>query len=816
MYSQITPQMAQAELARRAALQSSNTDTNAITPEMAQAELARRGIDINKPITATPQDITTINQQYPGMPQWLKSGLLKASTKLANNPNLVGNALQQATAPQGLFGMEQWPDSEGLGTAARAAARVPLEAAQKLGNLTESPFVKNSQWPSFVGEQPQDINHPVAQIAGSLAGGALSAAPLVAGMGALPIIGEAAAAAPSTFLGQLPFAVGSGAATGAILAPPGQVGPSAILGGALGAGGAALGPAWQGIKAIPGRISAMRSLPDLEKEGIAATQDWEKAVQQDQAAKDIAQAQGMGTNPNLLQLKLSTQQNELSQLGQKIKASKDVLDKANATPFVPANIETQIQPQTLNAEMPKMGEPLSDGSDLVPAAKTNLQNATAAQDNTETTQSQKLYKGNENGVPLAEHVVKQENAVEGSANKLYAKTDADLEGQNIVVPRTDQIANLEKEGRSLLDKSGDFISDDAHYNKLLQAYINTNKKNIGNDIMPAVDVLRNYRTTQYLAGKLRNKAFSPGIASDKVLQKQLFSQADAMDDNANRLSSLLESQNLGDSLDTLKEANSIWSSQVSPVRKNALYQSFRTKGYAPNKDVIYSLRGNGPGQAQMRNFITQNPEMSARALGMRYAKNPDALHNVKGTPYAQGDELDQPYLAALDPDTKAAINAHGQALQNTRNAENALEKASIQADQLKKAAALQVKTYNQALQQHAKMLKEQQKAAQYNQKTAQQNIQKAAQQHQKSLDTQLKNYNDAVQQHKTLQLKITNAEHNIANLRAQASNENLSLQKKVEIENKITQAKQDSAAFKKQLLKMGAYIAGGYLANKYL
>jgi hypothetical protein len=301
---------------------------------------------------------------------------------------------------------------------------------------------------------------------------------------------------------------------------------------------------------------------------------------------------------------------------------------------------------------------------LLPQAEQHLTTAAEKAAEAERNLESHFYKGYEHGTPIAETVVnriegiknakgKREGGLKQEIGSIYDTVETELKDRNVLIPRTEQLASQENEARALLEKSKNFFKNEEEFENTVKKIaaqampVKGGKTTL--EIVSAADILSNYRSLRNLSQKLRTKAYSREVAGNKDLQADMLGRADEMQKTANNIESLLESNDLGSSLSKLKEANSRWRNEIVPLYRNSTYQTFLNKGYAPSKDLIYNLRGQGAGQQIIRDIIKNDPNLLRYALGQRYSKNPGAIHEF--------DELSQEFINA-SPETQELINAH--------------------------------------------------------------------------------------------------------------------------------------------------------------
>lgn len=286
-----------------------------------------------------------------------------------------------------------------------------------------------------------------------------------------------------------------------------------------------------------------------------------------------------------------------------------------------------------------------------------------------------LRKGYAHDVPVAEKVTahiegvknpatgRREGGVKQEIGKTYDKIENDLKDKNIAIPQTKHLEDAQSSALKLLENSRHAFKNDEEYDQAIEAARGSEKSKNPMDIVPAADILSNYRTMRHLGQKLRQQAFSTKVASNKDLQADLLKQADEFETNAKTLESALESHDLGGSVDLLKQTNKRWRTEVTPLYQNKTYRQF-LKGTGPD-NIIKSLRGNGPGQEIIRNIIKNDPDLLRNVVGQRYAQNPEKLHEF--------DELTHEYTQHM-PEVEQFKNVHNMAKQNEARSKTALNK----------------------------------------------------------------------------------------------------------------------------------------------
>ena len=679
------------------------------------------------PQKATQQDkdesFKMIKEQNPNMPEFLIKSLLPIATKMSET---------------------QKDNSPGTATGAflRSAVRSPLEGAENLASLIGLPVNKNENWPDLIAESESDKAHPFAELGGSMAGFLAPGAGSIAALRSIPMWGKIAEKAAPSLLRRLPVYGAEGSALGAGFSPEGHRAEGALTGAALGAASSSIPSVGRGFMKLKDRIFSLRNLDRLKNEGKITEEQYQSAINDEEALKELSKSQGLGTDVNKMEAELPELQQQANQLGE----------------------EVQGMPKVNTENM--LGSPA--GEELIPQAESLLKTEQQKSAQAENQLANHLYKGYEHGVPIAESVVNEIEGIPlaGSNRRMggikkeigqeYDTIESNLKDQNIVIPRDETLKEIETQARNSLENSKGFFKNDAEYEKTVKQIVEQMKPSIkGNDIVPASDVLSNYRSLKNMSQKIRTKAFSREVAGNKDLQKDMLAQAEEMEGNANNLEQLMENHDLGGELENLKSANKRWREEIVPLYKNSTYQTFLNKGYAPSKDLIYNLRGNGSGQEIIRNIIKKNPTLVRSILGQRYADKPANIHEF--------DQLAQEFIDAAPTETRNLIKEHRESLTNIEKAKQGIETARKKSEQMKSESDRVKRSFEE---------------------------EKKIQENRNKKEIELKEINE----------KIAAYERNIPELKKKAKNKNISLKNKIEIENKIIKAENDVKSLKKKAL----------------
>lgn len=693
-----------------------------------------------KPLKATDADkdeaFKMIKAQNPNMPEFVIRALLPRATKMAESPK---------------------DTSRGTATGAflRSALRTPLEGAENFASLIGLPVNKNAQWPELIAESDSDKSHPFAELFGYLAGFAPMGAGSIGALRSIPAWKNIVSRSSPSLLRRAPVMATEGALLGSAFSPEGNRGKGAAIGGALGVGGAAIPSIGRGFMKLKERISSLRNLDRLKSEGKITEEQYQTAINEEEALKELSKSQGLGTDVNKMEAELPELQQQANQLGEEVQGIPKV------------NTENML------------GYP--SGEELVPQAERLLKTEQQKSAQAENQLANHLYKGYEHGVPIAESVVNEIEGipVKGSKRRMggvkkeigsqYDTIEENLKDQNIVIPREETLKEIETQARKSLENSKGFFRNDAEYEKTVKQIVEQMKPSIkGNDIIPAADVLSNYRSLRNMSQKIRTKAFSREVAGNKDLQKDMLAQAEEMEGNADSLEQIMESHDLGSELKNLKSANKRWREEIAPLYKNSTYQTFLNKGYAPSKDLIYNLRGNGPGQEIIRNIIKKNPTLVRSILGQRYANKPANIHEF--------DQLAQEFIEAAPEETRNLIKGYRESLANVEQAKAEHEAAKQLAEQMKTESERVRRSFEE---------------------------EKKTQEKRSKKEAALKEIQD----------KIAAYQRNIPELKKKARVKNISLQKKLELESKIARAEKDRDKLINRAIGIGLGAAGAGLAD---
>jgi hypothetical protein len=396
-------------------------------------------------------------------------------------------------------------------------------------------------------------------------------------------------------------------------------------------------------------------------------------------------------------------------------------------------------------------------------------------------------------VPIAEGVTKKISENKKEIGNIYDTVENSLEDKNVLIPHTDQLMEAEKAARKLLEDSRGFFKNDEEFEAAVKKLAKSDQgaKRGPSDIVPASDVLKNYRTMRHLSQKLNKEAYSTKVAGNKELQSEMLAKAEEFENNAQNLETLLENNDLGPSLKNLKEANKRWREEVTPLYRNKTYKQF-LNGLGPD-NIMKALRGNGPGQAIIRKIIQEDPELLRNVVGQRYANNPSKLHEF--------DELTHEYTQHM-PEVQEFKNQHFESKQAETQAKMDLERAKHEHQMQREQADIAHRKATEKAKNETRAKKAE---------THKENLAK-----QKEHEEKIKHFK-MQQEMKSLEEESVNLKDHADKLKEKASRRDISLKQKLDLEAEIKQTKEKLAkvdkdkAIRRKLLKGAAYLGAAAL-----
>jgi len=559
-----------------------------------------------------------IKQRYPGMPEFMINALMPAAVTMAETPEDVTPG-----TPHGAM----W----------RAAARAPLEAANNLASLIGLNNNENAKWPSLIAESESDKSHPFLQLLGSAAGAAPLAAGGINALRAVPAWGGLVERASPSLLRSAPLLATEGSLLGAGMSPEGQRGEGALLGAALGVGGAAIPAIGRGFGALTNRISYLRNLDKLKNEGKLSAEEYENAVAKESSLEDLMKQKGLGTNAGKLESELPEYRAQSEELGRKI---------------------GEIPEENIANLLPH-----PEGEHLVPESENLLKTAEKKAADIEEGIGSHLGEGLSHDVRAAEGLNKIIKSKKEEIGSIYNDIKSDLKETNVTLPRGREVNQITGDIQKAI-KEGGYGSKEVE--KLAQELDNAQKG--GTDIVRGDDFLAMYRSTRSLANKAARNSRKTDI--DALERQHWEKQYDELTNTADRMNELLKNHMNPESYADLQKANERWRTEITPLYKNRLYHQITKEGRLPS-DIIHQLRGTGEGQEILREMIKDNPEILKNVLGQRYAHAPKKLQEF--------DEEAQQYINK-SPELQNLINENRlslrEILKNQKNVLSSKQKAS--------------------------------------------------------------------------------------------------------------------------------------------
>lgn len=401
------------------------------------------------------------------------------------------------------------------------------------------------------------------------------------------------------------------------------------------------------ISRIPGVTNAADRIESMSKRGPLTKTLQELENKHEQVTKAHAEASDQfNALKEFLESQPGFETSKPAALKRKAAESKQKIEKlSKESELIPEHLRVTEEPIAPEKTPLSLVEPIKP-AEKAPISEKSVKNAesllkTAEQNSAEIEQQfgeNFLKKGYAHDLPIANAVTAhiegvknpktghKEGGLKQQIGGIYDQIENDLKDKNVVIPNTKELQLAENSARQLLEGSREFFKTNEEFEAAVQKITKGDQaaKRASNDIIPASDVLSNYRTLRHLSHKIQKEAFSTKVASNKDLQGEMLKKADDFDKSAKNLETILENSNLGTTLTTLKTANKRWRDEITPLYQNKTYRQF-LNGLGPD-NIIKALRGNGAGQEIIRNIIKKDPELLRNVVGQRYATNPAKLH----------------------------------------------------------------------------------------------------------------------------------------------------------------------------------------------
>lgn len=383
-------------------------------------------------------------------------------------------------------------------------------------------------------------------------------------------------------------------------------------------------------------------------------------------------------------------------------------------------------------EMSVVNNPVATGQNVEQATAAH-ETALSNKDSVQSDLDSSLNKNAAHDVQAAARVDTLQNATKKDIGKVYDEVEGSLAGKNITIKNPETAAKIADDLKTLISKGG-LNTPEA---KALADKLGNFKESTE---IPARDYLASYRTVRDYARQANQEAYKPGITDEA--RQEAKARAAELDAKTEDMRGVLEDGIGAEDSAKLRDANKRWSTEVTPLYKNKVYNQIRYQGRMPD-NIVKQLRGTDPGNVLLRKIIQNDPEANRNVIGQRYQAKPSEVH--------QPNANMQEYLNAA-PDIQEKLANHAQATQDVDEAVEAKKQAEA--------------THQNALSQNAERQKNEDKRA-------------------------------------ALQDKISKFDQHIANLEKLRSQKDISLSQKVKAERDLKIAK-DAKAKAWHTMKLGA------------
>lgn len=476
-----------------------------------------------------------------------------------------------------------------FGTSAfRAAPEAIGNLLSKLG-LTNPDIIReaiqgkhNGKILSDESYQKGRSQHPIADIAGSLAGfGPLGLGTSTA-LRAIPAVGRAVKAAAPSLLKRTAVHGLEGAAQGGLYSPEGQEGEGALIGALLGGGLGGLGKSV--IEAFPGarqRGKGVANIEELSKQHEQARTANEQQQDLIDALKKHYKSNNINASPEGIEGQINKRQGKITELEPS------------------ANMQYENTENLL---------PPPEGEELIPHAEKQRD-----------TQLKEIshYLGKDTDVKLAQKVMHSIKMAKQHIQKNYYEPVTEYTDKNYVqLPRTPDVKQIDEELSKI--SNNPTFKNSPGFEKLKEQLI---KQRSGHDLVPATDFVKQWKETKQAASKARRKGFQEGG------EDQAYWQEEAMNlkDLAERQLKILEHHLPKQYYTKLLTADKLWREQIAPFYGNKTYEHAKKFTRVNSPNVMHENRGIGMGQEQMTDLLLSHPEITKLALGHTYGKTPEKL-----------------------------------------------------------------------------------------------------------------------------------------------------------------------------------------------
>lgn len=499
--------------------------------------------------------------------------------------------------------IEKLEDPGALATFGRSAFNAPQEAIgnlmMKLGLsnpeiMQEALYGKGEKGTKSRKKHEQgQMAHPLADLAGSIAGFGPIGAGTSLGLRSIPAIGKAIKGAAPSLLKRTGIHALEGGTIGSLYAPPGSEGEGAGLGAIIG-----------GILGGPG-VSLGRNIGKYREQG-----------------QNVANIEELGATRDIAHQAHIDQQ-----------AIIDAIKKRHAEQGTGLGTIEGIT-RNINQSLGKIGE-LQESSNIPYEQTENLLNWPGGEELVPNAMNQKNMGLKEieyylkSGVPedvsldvaAANEVRDSIQIAKRNIQKNYYDPVTEYTKNNYIqLPRTNDIKHIEEQLQKI--SSNPNFKASPNFKKLQQEITKIGK---GRDLIQANDFVNQWKETKQAASKARRKGFQEGGENQAYWQDEAIKLKELADQQLQILQHHLPKTYF----DKLMQANKLWNEEIAPFYGNKIYEQVKKLGRIDVADIPKELRGSGMGQEKMLELFLANPKLTRLALGHSHAKNPEGLLTPK-------------------------------------------------------------------------------------------------------------------------------------------------------------------------------------------
>lgn len=253
----------------------------------------------------------------------------------------------------------------------------------------------------------------------------------------------------------------------------------------------------------------------------------------------------------------------------------------------------------------------------------------------------------------------QEEVIKPSITKKYETVTKNTENKGTMVPSSPENETLLKSIRDSYSKAPGMSAEAKE--AAIQKMYNMNKGPEELKHIPAKDMISEYRSYRDFVNNMARKSRTTGI--DAQERQAIEDALPGMRKNLDKLDSVLQDTLGSDDYNLFKEANAEWREKVTPTYGNPMWRDIYKKERVSN-DFINSTVGAEPGDILAKNIVKSDPNLLRMAVGQRIANKPEAMHSYNEALEEYTDlmpelkKISQEHRAALEKTSQAEKDLH--------------------------------------------------------------------------------------------------------------------------------------------------------------